>query len=325
MKIAITGASGHVGNVLCRTLIKQGHKVRVLLHEDLDDLESMDVEIVRGNILDINALETLCKGREVVFHLAAIVSLGNRERDLVYATNVTGTKNLVSACIHQKVRRMIHFSSIHVMDSIPLHEALNESRAYMSSIHWVYENSKMQAEKYVLSVTEDDLETVVINPTAIVGPFDFKPSYFGEALIRLYNNTIPMLVPGGYDIVDVRDVVEGAIFAMQKGRPGERYILSGKWIGLKQLSAMIGNISGSKTPATVVPLLLAKIGLPFIRVFAYIKNEHPLYTSNTLEILKHSHRNISSKKANLKLGYKSRPLKDTLKDTFDWFKQKEML
>jgi len=325
MKIAVTGASGHVGNVLCRALIKQGHKVRVLVHEDLDDLGSMDVEIVTGNILDINALETLCRDREVVFHLAAIVSLDNKKKDLVYATNVSGTKNLVSACIQQKVKRMIHFSSIHVMNSNPLNEELNETRAYMDSLHWVYENSKMQAEKYVLNVSENELETVVINPTAIVGPFDFKPSYFGEALIRLFNNTIPMLVPGGYDIVDVRDVVDGAILAMKKGRPGQRYILSGEWVDLKKLSAMIGEISGGKTPNKVVPIFLAKIGVPFIKLLAVLKNEIPLYTFNTLEILKLSHKNISSKKANLELGYKCRPLKETLMDTLGWFKDKGML
>jgi dihydroflavonol-4-reductase len=220
---------------------------------------------------------------------------------------------------------MIYFSSIHAMDSFPLDQELNESRAYMNSPHWVYEHSKMVAEKYMLNVSKNKLEAIVINPTAIIGPFDYKPSYFGEALIRLSKNEIPMLIQGGYDIVDVRDVVAGAILAMHKGRDGEKYILSGKWLSLENLSAMIGEILGRKTPRMVVPFFLAKIGVPFIKLFAFVKNEQPLYTFNTLEILKYSHKNISSKKATLELGYNSRPIKETLTDTLDWFNKKGML
>jgi dihydroflavonol-4-reductase len=266
-------------------------------------------------------MDDLCKGVDIVFHLAAKIAIDNKQKDLVYATNVTGTKNLVHSCRKQNVKKLIHFSSIHALDPLPLNKELNESRAYMKNPYWVYENSKAEAEKIVLEAAKKGLHTVVLNPTAIIGPYDFRPSYLGKALIRIYKNQLPMLVPGGYDFVDVRDVVSGAIAASKKGRLGERYILSGRWIGLKDLSTEISEISGKKTPRAIAPLFLAKIGVPFMGLYAKLKNEQPLYTSNALEILKLSHRNISSKKAETELEYKTRSLVATLTDAFEWYKE----
>ncbi|MDB4303681.1 SDR family oxidoreductase [Desulfosarcina sp.] len=321
MQIAVTGASGHIGNTLCRELVAAGHKVKVLVHEDPDDLDSLKVKMIHGNILEANTLDELCQGVDVVFHLAAIISISNKDKDKVYATNVTGTKNLVNSCIKQKVKKLVHFSSVHVLEPLPLDKELNEEREYMNMPQWVYENSKTEAEKIVLEAAKNGLHAVIVNPTAVVGPNDFKPSYFGEALLKIYKNKMPMLIPGGYDMVDVRDVVKGAIAASKKGRSGERYILSGRWISLKDLSVEISEISGKKTVQTMVPLFLAKIGVPFMAFFASLKKEEPLYNKNTLEILKLSHQNISSKKAEKELGYKSRSLVETLADTFEWFKQ----
>jgi dihydroflavonol-4-reductase len=321
MQIAVTGASGHVGNILCRELKLQGHLVKALVHADKNDLEKIGVEVFFGDVLDSKSMDNFCKGVDIVFHLAAKIAIDNKEKDLVYATNVTGTKNLVHSCLKQKVKKLIHFSSIHVLDPLPLDKELNESRAYMQNPHWVYENSKAEAEKIVLEAAKQGLHTVVLCPTAIIGPYDFRPSYLGKALIRIYKNQLPMLVPGGYDFVDVRDVVSGAIAASKKGRSGDRYILSGRWIGLKDLSTEISEISGKKTPRAIAPLFLAKIGVPFMEMYAKLKNEQPLYTSNALEILKLSHRNISSKKAETELGYKTRSLVVTLADTFEWFKE----
>ncbi len=325
MRIAVTGASGHVGNTLCRKLISDGHEVKVLVHEDPDDLESLNVKIIHGSVLDEQILDELCKDIDIVFHLAAIISISNKGKDKVYATNVTGTKNLVNSCLKLKVKKLIHFSSIHVLDPLPLDQELNEARAYINMPHWVYESSKTEGEKIVLDAAKKGLHAIVVNPTAIVGPYDFRPSYFGKALLQIYKNQLPMLVPGGYDIVDVRDVVQGAILAAKKGRSGERYILSGKWLSLKDLSAEISEISGKKTPQRTAPLFLAKMGVPFMELYAKLNNEQPLYTKNALEILKLSHQNISSKKAEKELGYKTRSLVETLSDTFEWFKRNGQL
>ncbi len=216
MKVAVTGASGHVGNVLCRELIKQGHRVRALIHHDTDDLGSIGVEMVQGDLMDINSLEKLCMDCEVVYHLAAKISIDEKEKDLVHLTNVTGTQNLIKAAIKTGIKKFIHFSTIHALDPFPLDEKLNETRPFISHTHMIYEQSKTESERLVLEAVQKGLDAVIITPTAIIGPYDYKPSYLGQALIKMYTNSLPMLVPGGYDWVDVRDVVDCAIAAAKR-------------------------------------------------------------------------------------------------------------
>jgi dihydroflavonol-4-reductase len=325
MKVAVTGASGHVGNVLCRELIKQGHWVKALIHRDTDDLESIGVEMVQGDLMDINSLEKLCMDCEVVYHLAAKISIDEKEKDLVRLTNVTGTQNLIKAAIKTGIKKFIHFSTIHVLDPFPLDEELNETRPYIGHTHMIYEQSKTESEKLVLAAVQEGLHAVIITPTAIIGPYDYKPSFLGQALIKMVTNSLPMLVPGGYNWVDIRDVVTCAIAAAEKGRQGERYIASGHYLSLKNLSQMISKVTGRKTPSFTGPTILAKIGLPFIVLYSKLKNEAPLYTSNSLEILKNSNRRISHAKATAELNYQPRPLEETFMDTFDWFNKNGLI
>jgi dihydroflavonol-4-reductase len=325
MRIAVTGASGHVGNVLCRELVKIGHKVKVLVHRDENDLTGIGVEMIRGNLLDPASLEQLCQGSEIVFHLAAKISIDDKEKDLVYRTNVTGTQNLLEKAIKFQIKKFIHFSTIHALDPFPLDEELDETRPFIGHTHMIYEQSKTESEKLVLEAVRRGLHAVIITPTAIIGPHDYKPSFLGQALIKMYANSIPMLVPGGYDWVDIRDVVACAITAAEKGRKGERYLASGHYLSLKDLSQMISNVTGRKTPSFTGPTILAKIGLPFITIYSKLKNEAPIYTSNSLEILKKSNRCISHAKATRELNYQPRPMEETLKDTFDWFNKNGLI
>ena len=178
-----------------------------------------------------------------------------------------------------------------------------------------------ESEQLVIEATKNGLDAVVLNPTAVIGPFDFKGSYLGQALIKIYQNKLPMLVPGGYDWVDVRDIVNASISAITLGRSGEKYILSGHYLSLKELSKQIGVISEKKTPQFIAPLFIAKIGLPFIRLYSRLAKEHPLYTNESLHILKNSNQFISNKKASKELAYKTRPIEETLRDAFEWYKQ----
>jgi dihydroflavonol-4-reductase len=317
---AVTGASGHVGNTLCRKLIRQGNTVLALVHRDENDLERMGARIVRGDLLDKQSLENLIRDADVVFHLAAKIAIDERNRYDVIRTNVEGTGNIIEACIGSGKRRFIHFSSIHVFDHFPLDQKLDETRPLIGHSRMIYEHSKTESEKLVLEAAGKGLDAVVLTPTAIIGPYDFKPSLLGRALIQIFRNTLPMLVPGGYNWVDVRDVADAAISAVEKGRQGERYILSGTWLSLIELSQLMSEITRRKTPKRIVPGYVAAIGSPFISVYSRIRKEQPLYTRDSLEILRNSNRNISCKKASEELGYLPRPLEITLKDTFEWFK-----
>lgn len=320
MKIAVTGANGHVGANLCRTLLAEGHQVKALVHEHQDALKGLNLELIRGNVNDTESLRKLFSGVEIVFHLAAVISIDGRKEETLQV-NYEGTRNLLNTIRENGVRRLIHFSSIHALKHHPYNELMDETRPLMTEGPTWYEVTKARAEKMVLESTKDGLDAVVINPTAIVGPNDFKPSLVGTVLIRLYNNSLPALVPGGYNWVDVRDIVQGAISAMDSGRKGERYILGGKWVSVRDLALTVERVSGKKVNKLILPTALAKVGVPFIKAYAKIMKQEPLYTNESLNTLKEVNTKISCLKAETELGYKSRSLDLTVRDTLDWFRQ----
>jgi dihydroflavonol-4-reductase len=158
-----------------------------------------------------------------------------------------------------------------------------------------------------------------------MGPNDFKPSLIGQAIIQLYKGKIPALVPGGYDWVDVRDVVKGTIEAMENGRTGQSYLLSGHFKTLPELYEQITLIQGKDKKLPVIPFWLAEVGVPFLKAWGRVSGNKPLYTRESVEILETAHTKISSKKARNELGYESRPFEDTLRDTIEWFKENNYL
>jgi dihydroflavonol-4-reductase len=319
MKIAVTGANGHVGANLCRSLLAEGHQVKALVHRNGDSLKGLDLEIVQGSLGDLSSLRSLCKGSEIVFHLAAMISIDGQKNKLL-EVNVEGTKNLISVIQENGVRRLIHFSSIHALSHFPLDEPMDETRPLVMAGPTWYEITKSKAEKIVLDAAKDGLDAVVINPTAVVGPYDFKPSLVGTVLIRLYNKSLPALVPGGYNWVDVRDIVRGVISAMDNGRKGERYILGGKWVSVLDLATILEKVTGKEVIKFMIPTQVAKIGVPFIKAYAKITGQEPLYTFESLRTLRDVNKHISYGKASTELGYSSRDFEVTIRDTIEWFK-----
>ncbi len=325
MKTAVTGAAGHVGANLCRELLKQGHSVKALYHHDTRALDELEIIKIKGDILDPGCLIDLCKGTDLVFHSAAKISIDGDADRSVCQINVQGTKNIVQACVQSNVKRLIHFSSIHALKQNPLQEELNETRPLVDKTAFKYDQSKAESERVVLQAVKSGLDAVILSPTAIIGPVDYKPSLMGQAIIDLYNQKIPALISGGFDWVDVRDVATAAIAASKKGRTGERYLLSGTWMSLKGLAKQAEATTGKKTPSVTLPVWLVKIGLPFIKIYCKLNQSRPICTSESLEVLAKGHRNISHEKARQELGFHPRPLRETLQDTFDWFKRAGMI
>jgi len=320
MKFAVTGASGHIGANLCRTLIEQGHHVKVLINNYSKSLDQLDVQVIKGNMLDANSLTNLISDSEIVIHLAATISINGRTDKDLLAINVEGTGNLLNCIREYPVRRLIHFSSIHAIVHEPIDSPLDETRELALEDHILYNKSKAISEKMVLEAAEDGIDAVIINPTSVVGPYDFRPSLMGKALLQIVNKKLPGLVTGGYDWVDVRDVVDGTIKAIDRGRSGQSYLLSGTWMSLPDLAKLIGNLTGDQPNWKIIPYWLAELGVPFLKAYARIRGSDPLYTRESLEILKTSHRMISSGKAKKELGYHSRPLEETIRDTLEWFR-----
>ena len=324
MKVAVTGASGHIGNCLVRELKKQGASIKVLVHDVSNYPVEIDAEPIPGNLLDPESLFYLCEGVDVVFHLAAQIAIENRSSESVYETNVTGTKNMIKAAINARVGKFIHFSSIHAFQIGSPDQVLDESRSLVDTNKIIYEYTKAEGEREVRKAVKEGLNAVILNPTAVIGPYDHRGSLLGQALLKIYQNELPFLVSGGYNWVDVRDVVSASIKAIESGRKGENYILSGEYCSLKELSSMISKISGCRIPV-IVPVTLARLACPFIKVYTSIIKKEPLYTYQSLDILVNSPVNVSSAKAGKELGYEPRPLDQTLRDTFDWYRENNFI
>jgi dihydroflavonol-4-reductase len=319
MTVVVTGASGHIGANLVRALVDRGRPVRCLVHVDSRAIDSLDVEIVQGDVGDPDSLYRVFQGADVVYHLAARISLSMRDWPALEAVNVTGTRNVIEACWRAGVRRLIHFSSIHALTQAPLSLPVDESRPLVASRRCPpYDRSKAAGEIVVRRAIEQGLDAVIIYPTAIIGPNDYEPSYFGEALLLLARHKLPALVTGGFDWVDVRDVVAGAMLAEASAPLGARYLLSGHWVSMHDIAADVAEITGVPVPGFVCPLWLARVGAPIIKGISRFSGKRPLYTAVSLRALK-SNRNISHEKATRELGYNPRPFQETLADTIGWF------
>jgi dihydroflavonol-4-reductase len=320
MKIAVTGATGHIGVNLCRMLIDRGYRIKALIHRNNKGLEGLSLEYVKGEVTNKADLENLCRGCETVFHLAAYISIRKKD-SLCNELNVGGCTSLIEAVKNTGVRRIIHFSSVHAFYEKPLDAELNESRDLSFHSDISYNRSKALSQKLMTDASSKDLEIIVLNPTCVVGPYDFRPSYFGNAIIRFYKGQNPGLVSGGYDLVDVRDICAAAVNAIQQGRSGECYLLGGRWLSIITLVNEIEKLGGHKTPRIKLPIRMAQLAAPLLNLHSLITKKPPLYTTMSLQTLKNSHRSISYEKARAELNYRSRPFNETISDTVQWFKE----
>jgi len=168
------------------------------------------------------------------------------------------------------------------------------------------------------------LNAIILNPTAIIGPYDYQPSLFGEALLALAHGKLPALIASGFDWVDVRDVVDAAIQAEERAPAGARYILSGHWVSLRDVAIEVSEITGVPAPSFVCPLWLGQIAAPIITIFDHLRGKRPLYTSASIKALR-SNRNISHEKASRDLGYYPRPFRETIISTMRWFEAEAQL
>jgi dihydroflavonol-4-reductase len=325
MRIAVTGATGHVGANLIRALIDHGHEVRALVLKDRLGLDGLPVSAVSGDVLDPGSLERAFEGIERVFHLAARISIAPGDEREVHAVNVVGTRNVAAACLSQKVRRLVHFSSIHALSAEPSDRIIDETRALAADRGLLpYDRSKADGEREVQAAIARGLDAVIVTPTAILGPNDFRPSLMGTVLLQLHARKMPALVDGGFDWVDVRDVVAGALRAADRAEVGARYLLSGTRRTVAELAALVEATTGIRAPRLVAPMWLARASAPFATAFARATGTPPLLTRASLHALR-SHQRVSHDKASRDLGYVSRPLDETLQATFDWFRTAGMI
>jgi dihydroflavonol-4-reductase len=321
MLTVITGASGHVGINLIENLKARNRKVRAVTHKNNSVLAGLGIELVAADVLDPDSLMRAFKGADVVYHLAAHISILMNEWEQCCKLNIEGTQNVILACRKVGVKRLVHFSSIHALSQHPLDVVLDESRNFVKSTGCPpYDHSKAEAEKIVRQAIDNGMNAIIINPTGILGPNDYQPSLFGEALINMATGKYPVLVSGGFDWVDVRDVVEGAIRAEQQSQAGAAYLLSGHYVSVRDMAKMAAGILGKRATQLICPMGPARLCAPVVTVVARMTGQRPLFTTASLKALI-CNKHISHARATRDLGYNPRPMGVTLKDTLTWFKE----
>ena len=321
----VTGASGHVGVNLVRELLKRGRRVRVLVHHGGRSLDGLDIERVDGDVLDSAALDRVFQGADTVFHLAAVISISGDKNGLVQRVNVIGAGNAASAARRAGVKRYVHCSSIHAFDLHREQHSVNENTPRADkATSFDYDRSKWRGECAVRKEIELGLDAVIVNPTGVVGPYDFAPSRMGRVLLDLYNRKLPSLVDGGFDWVDVRDVVLALLAAETHGRTGENYILGGGYRAVPELAAIAASVTGVRPPRLVSPRWLARVGVPFALGYARVMGGEALFTYESLDTLGES-RNIDFGKASRELGHAPRTLEETIRDSYRWFVEAGMM
>lgn len=317
--VVVTGASGLVGANLVRDLLREGRQVRVLVHADTRAVDGLPVERVRGDLRDAAAVSKAFAGADTVYHVASSISVGQVPPAYVHAVNVGGTENVVRACRERGVARLVYCSSVHALDHRPDGVPVDEKRPLWADDRHcsAYDFSKAGAERVVLQAVRDGLDAVIVEPTAIVGPNDFKPSWVGRFLVRVARGRQPVLMHAGFDWVDARDVTAGARAAERLGRAGERYLLPGHWCSLPGIAGLVAEVTGRPLRFVTLPVGLARVlARPYADANRLVGRVTPV-TPEAVEATRHC-RWVSRAKAAAELGYAPRPLRETLADTVAW-------
>ena len=319
VQVAVTGASGHIGSNLCRRLVEAGYAVRAQYLSSGRPLEDIPVEMVRGDVRDREFARDFVRGSELVFHLAARISIAGDPTGDVWQTNVDGTRCVAEACLAARVRRLIHFSSIHAFEQRPREKPLDEQRGPVGPSAFVYDRSKVGGEDVIRDAVSRGLDAVILNPTAVIGPEDHRPSHMGKVLMALADGRMPVIVDGGFDWVDVRDVVDAAIAAVDRGRTGERYLLSGEWASLMAVAHHVDAAVNRRRVRLVLPVWVARPFVPVVGLVARLAGSPPVFTNESLAIVAEGNRAIRHDLATRELGFRPRPLKQTVEDTIRYF------
>ncbi len=319
MITVVTGATGHIGANLVRGLLAAGRSVRCVVRQDRAALEGLGVECVEADVRNPASLRDAFRGATTVFHLAAVISIDGDRHGLVTATNVDGARRAAEAALECGVRRLVHCSSIHAfVQGGPSATVVESMPRALDARHAAYDRSKAKGEQAVREVVARGLDAVIVHPTAVVGPCDFKPSRMGRVLLDLYHRRLPSLIPGGFDWVDVRDVVAGLIAAEARGRTNESYLLSGRYAPVAELAQLAAAVTGVAAPRWCTPFWLARAAAPFSTAIGRVRGREPLFTGESLDALAMGTR-VDSTKAREELGFSPRDLRTTLRDAYAWF------
>ncbi len=318
--ILVTGATGHIGNVLIRELLGRSERVRALVRPGKKSiaLTDLNIETVPGDLLDISSLVQAMQGVDIVYHLAARISIQPGPDPEVERVNLEGTHNILTAAGRVGVRRLVYASSIYAM-RVPSEGIVDEACPFdPQNARGAYDRSKAAASLEVRNAAGGGLEAIIACPTAVVGPYDFHASETGRAIRINMSPGIKFYVDGAYDFVDVRDAAHGFLLAGEKGRSGEVYILGGDRLTIREVAETVWDTAGCWHSSIKIPLRLAYLSASLMPLYAELSGTQPIFTAYSLDAVG-SNSNISHAKAACELGYAPRRARQAIVDAVRWW------
>jgi len=323
-KILVTGATGHLGNVLVKKMKELGLDIRVFVlpEEDLDPIKGIDVEVYTGDITESKSVFEAVKGCDYVFHLASMISIEKGKRKILEKVNVGGARNIIDACLNHRVKRLVYVSSVHALTE-PTHGVsfVENTDFEPDKLLGDYAWSKAKASIEVKKGIDKGLDTVFVYPSGIVGPYDNRKTNNLINTLRDFlktdKNKTLRYFDGEYDYVDVRDVADGILKAFEKGENGQSYLLTGEVVPVKQMYETFMKVSNKH-------MKLKKISYKLVYTVAFvseflsrIKKKKAILTTYAVAVLK-SNADFDNSFTKEKLGYESRSFEESIKDTVEW-------
>ncbi len=321
----ITGAAGHLAEAILRTLINTDCLVRGLLLPGEEGIVGDNVAYITGDVTKPETLDQLFENtgeaKVVVLHCAGIVSIQKKVSSAVYRVNVTGTRNMIAKCQQYGVHRLVYVSSVHALPETKGTVVREADRFSPDTVNGAYAKTKAEATQAVLDAAKCGLNAVIVHPSGIVGPFDRYRGNHIVQMMRLYlERRLPAGVRGGYDFVDVRDVAKGVLLAAEKGRQGECYILSNRYISMREIFEEMRICVGRKHRLPLMPYFAARLFAPICERYAKMTHTRSIYTAYSIKTLV-GQADFCHDKATAELGYHTRSFRDTVKDTITYLQQ----
>jgi nucleoside-diphosphate-sugar epimerase len=321
MTVLLTGATGHVGANLLRALVARGERVRALVRPGGDGaaVDGVAAEIVEGDLRDPPSLHRAAAGCERVYHCAAKVQTTRGGEHELFETNVIGTRNVLAAARAAQVRRVVVTSSLGAVGHVHDRPCNEEDPFDPFAPHLPYEQSKAWVEHECLRAACTGSDVVIAVSTAVLGPHDYVPSRMGRVVLDFANGDLGAFIPGGFDFVSAADLARGHLQCMDRGRSGQRYILSTEFVTIDDLMGMLERITGRRRPRRLSPALMMGIAHVSTFVLDRVAPDTPRrFTPDAVRLLQ-MQRRADTTKARTELGYVPTSVEGALHEAYAWF------
>lgn len=321
----ITGANGHLAQTIIRKLRKKDCEIRGLILPTEYNEDDGNVRYYKGDITRPETMQEIFTGidypKTIVIHAAGLITIGNEITSALYNVNVVGTRNMIEVCRKYGVSRLVYVSSVHAISEGDGLRVITETKYFSKDlVEGAYAKTKAEATQAVMEAIDEGMDAVVVHPSGILGPGDDGRNHITQLIQSYMKGKLPGGVTGGYDFVDVRDVADGVIAAAEKGRKGECYILSNRFVPIPDLMKYMQKATGGPKKICF-PLSLAKMMAPVFEWAGKVTKKRPLFTRYSLHTMESNGR-FSHDKATMGLGYSPRDMMDTVSDTINYLLSK---